>query len=467
MSTCTEPAPTSNIESPQIHMPQKKDGLGVFAKILAGLLKKTAAAKESAEVPAGDEAITSQKTLLFENFVKENDENAGLIGIAAGKNTNIKELSDVKFSEEDIHILFGLEKLFINTGNINTEAETAEELPDIKSLEVFTGQEKIRDADLTDLPVLNSAFVTETGGIAETSAKAAVPAETDQKPNREESGPKAKLQTIDGLKTETAQEANNSRRNEELAALLKDRPEKEGKSRIEEFRDRDRRRDRLSFEVRDFRTETNTGTQKSTETRFLANADIRQHGDNVREITLELRLPDQGHNNAVTETLWEAKANRPGVAFEDLLARELHQNFNGDIVRHASMALRDGGAGTIRLALKPETLGNVKIRLEMAENKITGHIVVESEEALRAFRRELQSLEQAFRDSGFENASLDLSLAAGGRDADQYTREPDKNPFLTGQAAASRYDESFEQTQLSIAETAFYGRGKSSINVLA
>jgi len=109
--------------------------------------------------------------------------------------------------------------------------------------------------------------------------------------------------------------------------------------------------------------------------------------------------------------MWEAKAG--GTAVENLLARELHQNFNGDIVRHASMALHDGGEGIIKLALKPDSLGNVKIHLKMSENKVTGHIVVESEEALNAFKKEITSLEQAFRESGFTNAQLNLSLTAG------------------------------------------------------
>jgi flagellar hook-length control protein FliK len=111
------------------------------------------------------------------------------------------------------------------------------------------------------------------------------------------------------------------------------------------------------------------------------------------------------------------------------------------------MVLRDNGQGTIRLSLKPESLGNVKIRLEMAENKITGHIVVESEEALRAFEREVHSLEQAFRDSGFDGAELDMSLAQGGGGAEQrWNGEETDRPFLSERLAASRYDAAAEHT---------------------
>jgi hypothetical protein len=55
----------------------------------------------------------------------------------------------------------------------------------------------------------------------------------------------------------------------------------------------------------------------------------------------------------------------------------------------------------------------------MAENKIAGRIIVESNEALRAFEREIASLEQAFKDSGFNGASIEMSVSAdtnGGRE---------------------------------------------------
>ncbi|MDR2135892.1 MAG: flagellar hook-length control protein FliK [Treponema sp.] len=130
------------------------------------------------------------------------------------------------------------------------------------------------------------------------------------------------------------------------------------------------------------------------------------------------------------------------------------------------MILRDGREGLIRLSLKPESLGNVKIRLELTDNKIAGRVIVESGEALRAFERELASLEQAFRDSGYESAELSAFLAQ-----DDGGRERDGSPprFAAGRAA-SRYDDSLEKTGPSAAEdvrTGFWpGTGPISINML-
>jgi flagellar hook-length control protein FliK len=125
-----------------------------------------------------------------------------------------------------------------------------------------------------------------------------------------------------------------------------------------------------------------------------------------------------------------------------MLARELHENLNTDIVRHASIILRDGGEGIIRLNLKPEALGNVKIRLEMTENKIAGQIIVESDEALKAFEQEIRALEQAFRDSGFDGASIEMAVSRDGGEngAGRQWQEGEASPFFSERLAATNYD---------------------------
>jgi flagellar hook-length control protein FliK len=237
------------------------------------------------------------------------------------------------------------------------------------------------------------------------------------------------------------------------AASLQKETEKSGKAGDAQNRGR---RDKLSFEVRDMRSGANN---QNNVTQVNAGAQIPERVEApVREFTLELRLP--GNAQSTAQTAWEARAGT--AAIENMLARELHQNFNGDIVRHASMALRDGGEGVIKLALKPDSLGHVKIHLKMSENKITGHIVVESEEALNAFKKEITSLEQAFRDSGFTNARLDLSLTADQRNADQEQKAPS---FLQG-IAASRYDESYAGDSLPVVDV-FFGQRHGTVNLLA
>ena len=178
-------------------------------------------------------------------------------------------------------------------------------------------------------------------------------------------------------------------------------------------------------------------------------------------------MSDAGLKN-LSETNFGAKTEQnagltQGSVYENILARELHDNFNNDIVRHASMILKDEGKGLIRLALKPESLGNVKIRLEMAENKITGQIIVESEEALNAFKKEVHSLEQAFRDSGFQDANLEMTLAGDRDGAGQFWQWEQARTMLPESETASRYD-SFEQSETFLFNV--FEQGKKTINML-
>ena len=243
------------------------------------------------------------------------------------------------------------------------------------------------------------------------------------------------------------------------AEVLRANPENEKISKLDEMRASRSRRDGFSVNVQDMRS--GSAEALNSQTRFAAiDASAARVGDTsaVREITLELRLPEQNTALNQANTSWEAKS---GSALENLLARELHQNLNGDIVRHASIALKDGGEGTIKLSLKPESLGNVKIALELSDNKITGQILVESEEALNAFRKEIASLEQAFKDSGFSAADLNLSLSSGEQNAEGWEENQSVPPIF-----ASRYDDNSEQGTMNIVNV-FIGQRKGSINMLA
>jgi hypothetical protein len=179
------------------------------------------------------------------------------------------------------------------------------------------------------------------------------------------------------------------------------------------------------------------------------------------EIQAEIRT-DPGPNGR--EGGPDTGRNSWNQGLENALVRELRESLGADIVKQASILVRNQQEGVIRLTLKPETLGNIKIRLEMAENKITGHIVVESSEALKAFERELPVLEKAFRDSGFSEANLDMSMA---QDGGSYGRE-DGGDFrnFSPALAASRYDAGTVEREL-IPEGFFpETSGKKAVNML-
>ena len=209
---------------------------------------------------------------------------------------------------------------------------------------------------------------------------------------------------------------------------------------------------KMSVELHDFRTHSGTEAV-AVEERGLKGAEEIRNGAE-KEIIVELRPAGEGSGKA-SETAQKVSG---GESFEQLLARELRGDLSTEIVKQATIVLRDGGEGTIKLSLRPESLGKVKIHLEMAENKIQGHIFVDNEEALRAFEQEIKTLEQSFKDSGFE-ASLNAALDY--QNEGQRWKEKEVEPFFSPRFADSYKESSTMET------AAAYGFGVSTVNVLA
>jgi len=463
LSAYTEPPPPVTLvlsEISQIHEPERNSEPSEFAELLSGMLQENEVENEEAEDAQTEVFLSLDPDAL--NGEKSGAEKLNLFGEQEdGKVSKLKilkdqlakeELSETDFSEEQLNVLFGAE-IFQARPEPAVNGESANddfsrEITNVKMTDNMA--ETPPEADFS--PLTDMAEADALAQSASLKAQEALASEAKNKKDRAQN------------KSENVQAPSPEKSRGEELASMRPAPEKESRGKLDEARRAGKNRDKVTFEVRDFRTASGAEGTKSVELRVNAGADTggRAPGGTVREVTLDLRLPDQAQNSA--QTTWEAKA---GTALENMLARELHQNFNGDIVRHASMALRDGGEGTIRIALKPESLGNVKIHLEMAENKITGRIVVESEEALNAFKKEISSLEQAFRDSGFANADLNLSLTADGRNAQG--REQEASSTLPGMAA-SRYDDSSrgsaDQNLFSLVDV-FFGRKQGTVNMLA
>lgn len=227
-------------------------------------------------------------------------------------------------------------------------------------------------------------------------------------------------------------------------AAAKADAEAKAEERVEgaEGKKKDKRKERLEIEVIDQRRGEAYGA--SSVGPKNASAGDNGPGDgsakNGADLVLTLR---EGSGQGASEAS-DASRAAPGqkTSFADALSRELRETYNGDIVQRASVVLKDGGDGLIRLSLRPESLGSVKIKLELADNKIAGRILVETEEALKAFGKELRSLEQAFVDGGFDGASLELALSSGDSGAGSGRKDGGDapRPFFSDRLIASEYD---------------------------
>lgn len=112
-------------------------------------------------------------------------------------------------------------------------------------------------------------------------------------------------------------------------------------------------------------------------------------------------------------------------SFAEVLTRHL-EGASQEIVKTAQVVLQDNDSGIIRLRLEPETLGGVKIELKLAEKKISGTIVVESDVVQAAFKDSYAALRDAFNSQGFELTQLDINVGNGNSNADNYA---DKKPI--------------------------------------
>jgi flagellar hook-length control protein FliK len=108
---------------------------------------------------------------------------------------------------------------------------------------------------------------------------------------------------------------------------------------------------------------------------------------------------------AVSSSLSQAPLDR----FQEMAGTEL--------LRASNLILKDGG-GEIRLVLKPESLGSVRIRMNLVDNAIEGRIVVDSSSVKQVVDANMDALRRALTAQGFQPGSLQVSVGGQGTDAD-------------------------------------------------
>ncbi len=104
----------------------------------------------------------------------------------------------------------------------------------------------------------------------------------------------------------------------------------------------------------------------------------------------------------------------PAEASQSVRAQTLPQRFQErfvpEVVKQTGIILKEGGTGEIRLVLKPENLGSVRIRLALSESSLEGRIVVDNNSVKELVESSLDSLKNALRQEGFQTASLEVSV---------------------------------------------------------
>jgi flagellar hook-length control protein FliK len=84
-----------------------------------------------------------------------------------------------------------------------------------------------------------------------------------------------------------------------------------------------------------------------------------------------------------------------------------------EMVKHTGLVLKNNGQGEIHLVLKPESLGSVRIKLNLLDNHIVGKIIVDNNTVKQIMEENLGNLETALQQNGYQTASFDVTVAGG------------------------------------------------------
>jgi flagellar hook-length control protein FliK len=122
----------------------------------------------------------------------------------------------------------------------------------------------------------------------------------------------------------------------------------------------------------------------------------------------------------VRETRGQAPLPQPPTA---AALERLREMAGSELTRAAGIILRDGG-GELKLTLKPESLGSVRIRMNLVDNSIEGRIIVDNTAVKHVFEGSLSSLMRALTAEGFQTASLQVSVGGQNPDNGRQEREP-------------------------------------------
>ena len=91
--------------------------------------------------------------------------------------------------------------------------------------------------------------------------------------------------------------------------------------------------------------------------------------------------------------------------------RELKEQGSLEILREAKILVKDGQSGEIKLVLRPQELGTVKINLILENKHIVGKIFVDNNIVKEALQTAFGDLKEIFAEQGMELGALDVFVS--------------------------------------------------------
>lgn len=223
--------------------------------------------------------------------------------------------------------------------------------------------------------------------------------------------------------------------------------------------------DRISFLDKDKKikvTDKRDPVQSQKATAKILDSKINNKGE--LQLTLDLNAGEAGKASSGTQILGKGDIVAQNT-FSELLSSQLQESAP-DFVRAGNIILRDNDAGEIKLLLHPDSLGDVKIDLQLSDKALSGKIVVATKAAFDAFSNSSASLKEAFVASGFESADFDLSFAGGNAQNNSQNEAHQSHNFTRLNNILGEVAETFPDNLNGESLSTFEGARKS-INMVA
>ena len=110
-----------------------------------------------------------------------------------------------------------------------------------------------------------------------------------------------------------------------------------------------------------------------------------------------------------------------------------------DLLRATNLVLKDGG-GEIRMTLKPDSLGSVRVRMNLVDNVIEGKIIVDSSAAKQVVDGSIDALRRALTAEGFQTGSLQVSVGGQNTDTDA-RKDQEQQPQAIRRISAQGFEQ--------------------------
>ncbi len=184
------------------------------------------------------------------------------------------------------------------------------------------------------------------------------------------------------------------------------------------------------FQVLDLRS----SEKNSRENSFSGSEGSNEKSDAAAEISeqktgsSDLQIKDSLFIKA--DNAGDARSENPVkslTAQQAAVLDKLKNDGNAEIIKQTKMVLSDNNSGELRMVLKPESLGFVRIKLNLDDNNIVGRIIVDNNSIKEIFENNMDNLLRNFRESGFSSASLEVSV--GGEKGRQQNMDSNERFF--------------------------------------